>query len=149
MSAEAESTFNAIFLIVFIVVFPIFWCFVLNKISHKGWSDLASVFATNHRPRGEWFVLRSGRFKHDASASYHGVLFVVLAPEGIFMSVMLLFRYGHRNILAPWTNVFSLAEKGFWLFKYTEVQIGAAERVFLLRLPKRALSIAKRYKELT
>jgi len=84
----------------FLVIFPVFWCFVVWLISLiGGWRRLAQVYQTSETPGGR------GLFAHFVLvgiASYRNTVTVRITPAGLHLAVMPLFRVGHPPLLIPW-----------------------------------------------
>jgi hypothetical protein len=74
--------------------------------ARSGWHRIATRFPYKkiEDPRKFYFVrmsLGSGSFP----VAYGGCVFVRLSPHGLGLSVIFLFRYMHRPIFIPWSDV--------------------------------------------
>jgi len=89
----------------FLIVFPIFWCFVCGLLSWMGgWSRLAKLYLAPPQavPQGRSFTWRSGKV---GLTNYKGTLTIHTGPSGLHLSVMPLFRFGHPPLLIPWEEL--------------------------------------------
>jgi len=124
------------------------WPLIAYKISQHGWRDFAQLYRLDKLPQGRRFRWQSGSF--NMQGSYARIINVVIAPEGIGLSVSLLFRCGHSSLLVPWPNVTAVEEKGFtFLFKYLRITMTGGGRTFRLRLPMWAKGEVLKYKPMT
>ena len=102
MNSETVTIILAI--LAFFIVFPLFWSGVVFFISRLGgWGSMAEAY-TYHEPHsaqcfsGQSAILR-------LSSSYRGVLKICADDEGLYFSVMFLFRPGHSPFFVPWEEV--------------------------------------------
>lgn len=88
----------------FVIIFPLFWCFVVLLISRIGsWHTLSKIYPAGTRtPEGEKHAGVMGRV---GLANYKFVLTVTISPDGFFLEVMSLFRPGHPPLFIPWSAV--------------------------------------------
>lgn len=135
-----------------LLCFPAFiigmWPLISDKIAQHGWGDFARLYQVDKLPQGKTYWWQSGSFNWQGS--YARIINIVIAPEGIGLSVSLLFRCGHSPLLVPWSNVTAVEEKGFTvLFKYLRITMTGGERTFRLRLPIWAKEEVLKYKPMT
>lgn len=87
----------------FPLVFGTFWTFVSLLLSVLGgWRRLASHYRTDQRSAAPalhpyWLMM--------GPVSYRGITTLQPTPEGLWISVMILFRLGHPPLLIPWRDV--------------------------------------------
>ncbi len=75
-------------------------CWLLSWLS--GWQRLARHYRTENPPTGT----PSGPFwAMMGPVSYRGTLTLQPAAEGLYLTMMVLFRVGHPTLLIPWSAV--------------------------------------------
>ncbi len=104
--------------VLFVVVFPLFWCGVVFLTAYLGgWLRLAKQY----RYEGPWperrWSLQSARI---GWGNYNGILTVGANWEGLYLKPMLLFRCGHPPLFIPWYDL-SVKQSGT-LFKAVELR---------------------------
>ena len=89
--------------VLFLVVFPLFWCGVVYLIAHVGgWVRLAQHYHYNGDFQGQQWSLQSARI---GWGNYNGVLTVGANWEGLYLNPMFLFRCGHPPLFIPWYDL--------------------------------------------
>lgn len=108
----------------FLVAFPAGWCFVLFVISWiGGWRRLARRFPAAGRPTGgETYYLLSGSM---GMAQARGTLILTIAPAGLYLTNLFLFRPFHPPLLLPWSGVRTLEQRkslfgGYWVLVFED-----------------------------
>lgn len=104
------------------LVFPLFWhavCFLLSRFS--GWQRLALAYGTDRAPRGTPFRWQSGSV---GVVRYRNCLDIRVAQEGLFISVALPFRLGHKRMPVPWNAINNAPPQKDLLHDFTKFQIG-------------------------
>ncbi|UOQ72009.1 hypothetical protein [Hymenobacter cellulosilyticus] len=98
--------------IVFPLGFVAFWLLMCWVVSLSGWRQLARYFPAGNYPRAVFhqsFWLQSATLRRpDAVLSgsrYGGVLRIQYGPEGLRLSVLPTFRFGHPPLLIPWSAI--------------------------------------------
>jgi hypothetical protein len=108
--------------LLFPFVFSAFWCFVCFMLGFvSGWQRLALAYATDQAPRGTAFSWQSG---YVGAVRYGNCLNVRVAPEGLFLSTVWLFRLGHKPLLVPWDAIHNPQPRQVLWFHFTRFQIG-------------------------
>ena len=79
--------------ILFIVIFPLFWC---------GWARLAKYYRYDGTFQGQQWSMQSARISW---SGYNGVLTVGANWEGLYLRPMFLFRCGHPPLFFPWYDL--------------------------------------------
>lgn len=88
----------------FFIAFPVIWIAVVLFISRiGGWASLSRKYPTRPRAGGRLFRFQSGRMRF--RAGYGGCLTPCSEPAGLHLSILFLFRPGHRPIFFPWSEV--------------------------------------------
>jgi hypothetical protein len=129
----------ALVIVLFLLTFPLFWAGVCFLISRAGWHKLAAHFRTDATPEGQHFSMISGTV---GFASYGSVLNVHIAPQGLFLSVMFLFRVGHPTVLIPWHAIQDVQPKKTLMIPMHRLVIGEP-RITTLLLPEKVLREAE------
>jgi hypothetical protein len=108
--------------ILFIPAFILFWCFVVKLISiMSGWNRLAQCFRTEVEPAGRSFKWRSMRM---GLSNYNGCLNAVVCEEGLYLSLMFIFKVGHPPLLIPWMEIYDPVEEKFFFWRFTKISVG-------------------------
>lgn len=122
--------------VIFAIVFPAFWCFVLWILSHvSGWKKLASRYRTSEKPEGGTYY---GLFGMVGLVSYRGTLNVTTTDDGFFLSPNALFRFGHATLFVPWSECRLMRQTAFLGAKSAKVQMGEP-RLGSLSIPLQVL----------
>jgi hypothetical protein len=103
----------------------------------SGWSTLANHFRSDLDPSGEtltatplFYTVYLRYWTH-----YSGIVRIVSAADGLYLSVFLLFRPGHPPLRIPWNEIqFSQTRYFFW--NYVVLTLGNEEQI-PLRIPQR------------
>ncbi len=110
---------------VFVVAGWLLVCFFLSRIS--GWAKLARFYKAAQPFPGRTYALRSGTLN---SVQFRGALTLGAGPEGLFLNVLLLFRFGFAPLLIPWDDVAATVQTGRW-FSTMELRFRQAPSVVL------------------
>src|SRR5262249_14018419 len=100
---------------------------------------LAVNYGTDKPPRGTAFSWQSG---YVGLVRYGNVLNIHVAPEGLYLSVMWLFRLGHRPLLLPWDAVHDVQTRQVLWHTLTQFRVGSPS-VATVQIPSRVFE-AKR-----
>jgi hypothetical protein len=129
-------TLDSPFALVWIVpllFFPALWCaitWLLSRVS--GWQRLAEAFPARTEPSGRR-IIASGTV---GWVGYRGCLYVHVAPEGIFLSVMWLFSLGHRPLFIPWKAIHNRQTRRFLWKETVKFDVGMP-CIATMQLPKK------------
>lgn len=95
-----------------IMVFPLFWGGVVTLISYiSGWQALAGIYALDDRADEETVTRTrnmrslSTRRKTSAPANYSRVITYGVSGAALYISVMFLFRIGHKPLRIPFAEI--------------------------------------------
>ncbi len=87
----------------FLVLFPVFWCFISIFLSRTGgWDVLATEYATDLGPPASVSTFQTGRV---GFVNYGSCLRIATNDVGLHLSVLLPFRVGHPSLLVPWDDI--------------------------------------------
>lgn len=117
-----------LFWVCFAIGFPLFfafiWCFVCAQISLlSGWYRLGGKFrAPEGFQEGRLFTGQSGRM---SIANYNHVLTMRVAPQGLFISCMAMFRFMHPPLLIPWGEIHNIHQKKILWATMTYFNVGS------------------------
>lgn len=135
--------FTPILLVQLVILFPIgfalIWgmvCWILAWVS--GWQQLARHYHSNSLPHGQAL---SGFWAMLGMVSHRGTLTLQAAPEGLYLSMMLLFRLGHPTLLIPWHAIKRHGTAPGGLFTWLALDLGDP-KITTLRLPAGAVDEA-------
>jgi len=88
----------------FLVAFPVIWVAVVLVISRLGgWASLSREYPPRAQVGGRRFRFQSGRMRF--RTGYGSCLTVGSDPTGLHVSIVFLFRPGHRRLFLPWSDV--------------------------------------------
>jgi hypothetical protein len=118
MNSEIVTTI--LIILAFFIIFPLFWSGIVFFISRlSGWSSMAETY-TYHEPHaaqcysGQSAILR-------LTSSYKGVLKICADDQGLYFSVMFLFRPGHSPFFVPWGEI-SGTKKNYFLYNVVDLR---------------------------
>lgn len=107
--------------ILFPFLFIGMWVFITFLISKGGWSKLAGKFQIEKPPIAKSLGLISGYIN---KTRYKNALILKYNDEGIFLSVLFLFRLFHPPLFIPWEEIKGTEESKVLLFKFRTLKIG-------------------------
>lgn len=88
------------------LLFPLFfvavWITVLRLISAMGWQRLAEVYGSEKACEGTRWYMQSAKV---GKAAYNGCLIVGANYNGLYLSILFLFRPWHPPLFIPWTDI--------------------------------------------
>jgi hypothetical protein len=88
----------------FFVIFPLFWSAIVFLISRiGGWGSMAESYPYREPLAANCFSLQSAILRF--SSSYNGVLKICADEQGVYFSVLFLFRPGHSPFFVPWEEI--------------------------------------------
>ena len=92
------------------------------------WSTLSPVYGyTEHTPPdGEISSYNTLRFDGLIHGSYKNCLTVITSNEGLYMTPMWLFHWGHTPLLLPWDQM-NITTTTYWFGSQATVQLPAAK----------------------
>jgi hypothetical protein len=113
-----------------------FWCAVCILFSRIGdWHKLARAFTASNSPHGKRFYMQSGSV---GLINYRSCLNVSVTPDGMFLSVPLIFKLGHPPLFIPWIVISNREDKKTLWYETVKLTIGTPE-LGSIRLPKKIL----------
>ena len=106
-----------------IVGFLLLWFGVWFVIARMGWSKLASIQTSGHLPstRGRKFRMQSVRI---GWANYNNCITIHVDDYGMYLSMLVFFRFMHPPIFIPWRMVSGIEQKQTLGFSHPVLQIG-------------------------
>ncbi len=91
----------------------VLWCVILLILAYRGgWSKLARMYRATTPPSGTAYYWQGGNV---GWVNYNGCLTVHTTKEGMFLSMPLLFRFGHPTLFFPW-RALQVEEEGRLMF---------------------------------
>ena len=116
----------------FPLAFAMMWCFVCFLLAFVGgWRRLALSYATDRPPHGTPFRWQSGNV---GFVQYRNCLNIYVAEDGLYLSVVWLFRLGHKPLLVPWSAINDVQEKQILWYALTRFRIGVPS-IATVRIP--------------
>ena len=128
------QSFSLILIIIttFFIVFPLLWMGIVFMISFmSGWQSLAQRYATIIEAPTNTRSMASGMV---GFSRYNNVLKVGLSDRGIYLSVFILFRPGHKPLFVPWSDISEVRQVDYFFRKMYNIKIGSP-RIATLKLP--------------
>jgi len=113
----------------FLILFPVLWVGVLTLVGRTtGWAALARRFRAQMPFSGELWSWQSAQIR-SWLGGYNNCLLVGANPQGLFLAMMIPFRFGHPSLFIPWFEV-SRVSRGKWLqFPFVELQLGREDPI--------------------
>lgn len=103
----------------------------------SGWYTLANHFRSELEPSGETRTVTP--FFHTVYfrywTHYSGIVRLISASDGLYLSVFVLFRPGHPPLRVPWSEISFSSDSRFFR-NYTVLILGSAEQI-PLRISRR------------
>lgn len=107
------------------LLFVAAWIGAGLMVSHmSGWSTLAQRFRFEGTFTGQRWTFRCAQMRW--LSNYNNCLTVGASPEGLYISMLFLFRIGHPALLIPWHEI-SVSTKQWslrWFGSYVEMTLG-------------------------
>jgi hypothetical protein len=119
----------------FAYFFPVFfvtlWCFVSFLVSILGgWHSLSKHFRAHEEPYG--YVRSVGPFSYGVKMrigmNYGNVVRIVASDNGLYFSVLFLFRIGHPSLSIPWNEIQLRRTKIMW-WRFVVLTLGNEEQI--------------------
>jgi|CXWL01.1.fsa_nt_gi hypothetical protein len=96
----------------------------------SGWPVLAKRFRSHRRPAGRKLTRQVYSV---GGVPESGVTNLVIAPEGLYLSVFPLFRFLRPPLLVPWREIRVLSEFSFFGLECTELDMATSTTVVVKR----------------
>jgi|ERR1035441_646988 hypothetical protein len=125
------------------LVLPAFWLimFLITSVM-SGWFTLANRFRKVSEPVGETRTTKSSfdpvtmRFR----SNYGGMIRLTAAEDALYLSVFILFRFGHPPLRIPWNEIeFSTCK--YFSRDYVVLTLGKEEHIPLRITPRMATKL--------
>ena len=110
------------------------WVFASAQISREGWRSFAERYPASSRPAGSAHNSPRTRFASFISR-YGNVVRVIFTADGVYFSVLFLFRPFHSPFLVPWDSVKRIEKKRGFLFDHYQLDIEDAAGEIHVTLP--------------
>ena len=109
----------------FLPGFVLIWVAITGLLATlSGWSSLATQFRADQTIEGERFRFASASLgRRWLPVSYGNCLFFTVAPGGLSLSILFLFRLLSPPLFVPWSKVESIKEGRFLFMRFTVVRI--------------------------
>lgn len=100
-------------IIAFLVIFPLFWMAITYLIAQmSGWAMMAKNYRTDTKPKGYSTSMSSGTI---GWSRYNGVLHLIINEEGLYISILQLFSFGHPALFIPWEHIELKGKIDYWI----------------------------------
>lgn len=119
--------------LLFFIVFPLWWVFIVWLISRFGWNKLAERYGTEQIPYGD---VRSMQAMRVGASRYNGTVTLTSNDNGVFIETMWLFRAGHKRLFIPWVEMHDPKPSAVRIWPVTRVTVGYPE-VGTIALPEK------------
>ena len=109
-----------------ILVILAFWVSISYGIAHiGGWFKLARFYRFSGTFLGDRWRFQSAQMRW--KIGYNNCLTVGANPEGLYLSVMFILRFGHPPLFVPWGDISVSVIKGFFYpaleFRFQQVPV--------------------------
>ncbi len=119
------------------LMFAGLWSFALFVSSAVGgWWKLANRFRADGPAVGEAFSMLNGRMR---CINYSFVLRAVLAPRGLHLSVLFLFRPFHPPLFIPWESIRNVRRESVFFSRFAAFDVYGPEKLLTVRISERVL----------
>jgi hypothetical protein len=113
------------------ILFAIFWCFICFVTSFmSGWLTLSRRFRKQSEPYGAtmsvgplFYTVYTRYWAH-----YSSIIRMTAAEDGLYLSVLFLYRVAHPPLCIPWNEVKISKKKFVWRW-YVVLTLGEQERI--------------------
>jgi hypothetical protein len=118
-----KPTVNAILIALLPFLIAGWWCFVVWILSVMGgWRRLAAQYRARRPPTGRRLSMQSGKI---GFVNYNGCLTIHASDDGLWLSVMALFRPGHPPLLIPWSKIHNRQTRRIWGRERVAFEVGS------------------------
>ncbi|MCA9898847.1 MAG: hypothetical protein H6654_15950 [Ardenticatenaceae bacterium] len=115
-----ETITTILIILGFLVTFPLFWSTIVYLISRLGgWGSMAEAYPYREPLAAHCYALQGAILRY--SFSYRNVVKICADAEGVYFSVLFLFRPGHAPFFVPWTEI-SGTKKQYFLFPVVDLR---------------------------
>jgi hypothetical protein len=129
MESSAPAGLVIAIVLGFSVGFPLIWSGTLGLISIAGWRYLARNYREMRPPLGD--RLPGARTVRVNLANYNGVVTGRAGRDGLYLSVMFLFRPFHPPVLIPWGDMEYQGPANIFFISYHKLKVGKEGKVTL------------------
>lgn len=124
--------------VMFLMIFPLFWCGIVFLISRFAWARFAGEFATDYgKPAdGESARFQGLRFGPlFFGANYNNIVTIGAGRDGLFLAPSIFFfRVGHKDLLIPWSKIDAITPGQFLWFDTNAIDVrGGYPRITIYR----------------
>jgi hypothetical protein len=116
-----------------LAAYAVFWYLLISLLGvASGWAKLGRRYPAMGRFEGTRYRFRAASLRY--GMHYNGCVTVGANADGIYLSVIFLFRAGHPPVFVPWADVSVTPVEG-WLLRYLEFRFKNAPNVWV-RFPR-------------
>ncbi|NIO04343.1 MAG: hypothetical protein GTN74_06920 [Proteobacteria bacterium] len=117
-AGQAIHFLDSFFPYLFAPFFIVLWGVICHLISLMGgWRELAREYQMEGPFSGELFRFQSAQMR--GRTNYSACLTVGGNVEGLYLSVLFVFRPGHPPLFVPWSEISGTIEKRKWFSRVT------------------------------
>jgi len=128
-------------LLAVIASYVILWCGIMAVAARmSGWIALAQKYRTTGPFTGSCWHFQHAQMRW--LTNYSGVLTIGANGDGLYLSPMLLFRFGHARLFIPWTDMRMEMKKSFWSGQHMEIRFPEMPGLVIRLTDKLARKIA-------
>ena len=107
------------------------WLLISTMVSFiGGWRTLSRRFRAQHAPEGN--ITTAGPFTYSVymrfRTHYGNVIRVTSAQDGLYLSVLAIFRVAHPPLFIPWHEI-ELTRSSFLWWRYVVLTLGREEQI--------------------
>lgn len=128
---SASNNLPIYFVPLFPVLFLGMWCLTSLIVSAiSGWQSLSRRFRAACEPCGQ--IQTAGPFFYSVymrfRTHYGNVISIATAHNGLFLSVLPIFRVGHPALCIPWNEIGHSRTRFLW-WNYVVLRLGSEEQI--------------------
>jgi hypothetical protein len=113
MASENDTGIIAIVITVFVVAFSALWLFVCGLLSWiSGWHALGQEYRCDVKFAGPTWSWQTG---HMRGVGFRNSLIVGAERRGLYLAMMLPFRFRHPPLFIPWSHITVSPKRGLFI----------------------------------
>lgn len=115
-----ETITTILIILGFFIIFPLFWSVIVYLIARVGgWGSMAEAYPYREPLSAQCYAMQGAILRY--TMSYRNVVKICADEEGVYFSVLFLFRPGHAPFFVPWAEI-SGTKKQFFLFPVVDLR---------------------------
>jgi hypothetical protein len=113
MASESDTSIIAVVIPLFVVCFSALWLFVCALLSWiSGWRALGQEYRCDVKFAGPTWTWQTG---HMRGVGFRNTLTVGAERRGLYLAMMLPFRFCHPPLFIPWSHITVTPKRGLFI----------------------------------